>query len=271
VVSDSKKIRRFATIGLALYACALTSGCAIFGRPEATIATGSLPRELDKVSLPPYVVEPPDWLIIQVSEEVVLPGLPLSGQFMVRPDGTIAIGGYGELYAAGLTLDEIKQALYQKLKPRLDQLTIADMFVDVVSYNSKVYYIITDGGGSGEEVSRLPSTGNETVLDALSYVGGLAPVSSKDRVWIARPTPYSEQPQVIPVDWRAIVEEGSTRTNYQIMPGDRIYVKADPLVTVDTLVAKLTAPVERVLGNILLWNVTVNRLEGNFRNQNLGF
>lgn len=251
------------TIGLALCLGALSNGCAIFEKPVATIATGSLPRELDKVSLPPYVVEPPDWLIIQVDSEVTGTAFPpLSGQFMVRPDGTIAIGAYGELYVAGLTLDQIKQAIYERLSTRLELMqSPQDIFVDVMSYNSKVYYIITDGGGSGEEVDRLPSTGNETVLDALSHVGGLSPISSKDRVWIARPTPHG-QTQILPVDWKCIVKEGSTRTNYQIMPGDRIYVKADPLVTIDTLVAKITAPVERVLGNILLWNVTVRRLDG---------
>ena len=45
--------------------------------------------------------------------------------------------------------------------------------------NSKVYYIITDGAGSGEQVFRFPVTGSETVLDAISQIGGLPPVSSK--------------------------------------------------------------------------------------------
>jgi len=50
------------------------------------------------------------------------------------------------------------------------------------------------------------------------------------------------------VDWDDIVKKGVTNTNYQILPGDRIYVKADPLITADTLIAKVTSPVERILG-----------------------
>jgi polysaccharide export outer membrane protein len=270
VSANPMRPNTLSVIGLVCLA-AITGGCAIFERPVATIATDSLPRELDKVSLPPYVVEPPDIVLIQVSPEVTLPGLPLAGQFVVRPDGTVALGAYGELYVAGRTLEEIKQMIFAQLSQRLETLAVEDIFVDVLAYNSKVYYIITDGAGSGEDIDRLPSTGNETVLDALSYVGGLSAVSSKDRVWIARPSPLGGPTQIIPVDWKAIVEHGSTATNYQVMPGDRIYVKADPLVTIDTLVAKLTTPVERVLGNVLLWNITVNRLEGNFQRGGTGF
>ena len=59
--------------------------------------------------------------------------------------------------------------------------------MDVVAYNSKVYYIITQGAGLGDSVRRLPVTGNETVLDAISQIGGLSQVSSKN-IWIARPS-----------------------------------------------------------------------------------
>ena len=38
--------------------------------------------------------------------------------------------------------------------------------MDVQGFNSKLYYVILDGGGAGQQVVRLPVTGNETVLDA---------------------------------------------------------------------------------------------------------
>ena len=50
--------------------------------------------------------------------------------------------------------------------------------------------IITTFAGNGEQVVRLPITGNETVLDGISQIGGLSAVSSK-KVWIARPAPAS--------------------------------------------------------------------------------
>jgi polysaccharide export outer membrane protein len=70
--------------------------------------------------------------------------------------------------------------------------------------------------------------------------------------------------QILPVDWAAITQGGSTATNYQIFPGDRIYLKADKLIALDYALAKILAPVERLLGVTLLGAATVN--EFRFRN-----
>jgi polysaccharide export outer membrane protein len=134
--------------------------------------------------------------------------------------------------------------------------------VEVAAYNSKVYYIITDGGGYGQTVARFPATGNETVLDALANIGGLPAVSSKKHIWLARATPDHTQPQILPIDWCAVSQQGSAGTNYQIYPGDRIYVSSDPWVRTDTWIARRLAPVQNVLGTILLGSTTVNSLKG---------
>ena len=68
--------------------------------------------------------------------------------------------------------------------------------------------------------------------------------------------------QVLPVDWSAIVKGGATRTNYQVMPGDRIYVEADPLITTDTYLARIISPIERLFGITLLGSATVNSFRG---------
>ena len=47
---------------------------------------------------------------------------------------------------------------------------------------------------------------------------------------------------MLPVDWRAITEGGSTCTNYQIFPGDRIYVGPDCLIKADNYLSKVLAP-----------------------------
>ena len=94
--------------------------------------------------------------------------------------------------------------------------------------------MITDGAGFGEQVFRFPITGNETVLDAISQINGLPAVASKRRMWVARPSPCEHCcDQVLPVDWRAITEGGSTATNYQLFPGDRVIVMANRLIEFD--------------------------------------
>lgn len=174
---------------------------------------------------------------------------PIAGEHLVRPDGTVALGIYGQVHVAGMTLEEVKTAVENHL---LQHMHEPEVSVDVLAYNSKVYYVIMDGGGYGVQVFKLPCTGNETVLDAFAQLQGLPQFSSK-KVWIARPAPSEfGASQILDVHWNAIAAEGITTTNYQLLPGDRVYVQADHLIATDNFLAKLFAPIERVLGITLL-------------------
>jgi polysaccharide biosynthesis/export protein len=184
----------------------------------------------------------------------------IAGQHLVRPDGTISLGTYGSVYIAGLNLGQVKCVVEKYLS---EYLVNPQITVDMLSYNSKKYYVIFDGGGYGQQVFPLPVTGNETVLDAISRVGGLAPVSSTRKIVLARPSPVQMGcNQILPVDWKA-VEMGSTATNYQIFPGDRIYVFANPLIAFDNRMAQVLAPVERLLGITLLGTFTFRNFQNN--------
>jgi len=243
----------------------------------------AVPRELQKITLPPYVIEAPDQLLIEVlqrskvtdengKEKTVtdrLPVQPISGPFMVRLDGTVGIGFWGSVPVAGLTLDQAQEAIKAHLRQqptlkdlgtKLESITV---IVDVLAYNSKKYYVIFDGGGYGEQVFPFPITGSETVLDALGNIYGLPDIASKRNIWVARRTPHPGQPwQILPVDWIGITQHGITYTNYQVMPGDRIYVKAQRIVTIDRVLARALSPVERLFGITLLGSSTVNQLKG---------
>ncbi len=48
--------------------------------------------------------------------------------------------------------------------------------------------------------------------------------------------------------------------NYQIFPGDRVFIAEDPLVTRSNLIAKKTAPIERIMGIVSLTASTVGGL-----------
>jgi polysaccharide export outer membrane protein len=174
----------------------------------------------------------------------------IAGPHLVRQDGKVSLGTYGAVPVAGLTIEQAKAAIELHLSQFLLRPEVS---VDVAGFNSKVYYVITDGAGFGEGVYRQPITGNETVLDAVSSINGLPSVASKKRIWVARPTPGRPGcDQVLPVDWIAITKCGKTDTNYQVFPGDRIYVEAKPVLTFDNYLAMFLAPVERVMGVYLL-------------------
>ena len=109
---------------------------------------------------------------------------PVTGQYLVGPDGTVNLRQYGRVGVTGKTIAEARSAIQKHLATVLDS---PELSVDVVAYNSKVYYVITQGAGLGDSVRRLPVTGKETVLDAISQINGLSEVSSKN-IWIARPS-----------------------------------------------------------------------------------
>ena len=113
----------------------------------------------------------------------------------------------------------------------------------------------------GDGVYRFPITGNETVLDALSQIHGLTGVSSK-KIWIARPSPCGDEAQILPVDWKGVTALGKACTNFQVLPGDRVFVAEDKLIALDTGIAKLTTPLERVMGFSLLGAGTATRFSG---------
>jgi polysaccharide biosynthesis/export protein len=227
------------------------------------------PREFAKQPLPPYVVEPPDILLVEATPELVKGFQPIAGQHLVRPDGTISLGTYGNVYVAGLTLNEARDAMAAQIHITLDLKPIDEikkgLVVDVLAYNSKVYYVITDGGGYGEQVYPIPITGNETVLDALSKINGLPPVASKKRIWVARATPDCDHPEILKVDWCGITQRGCAATNYQIIPNDRVYVASDAWIRTESWLSKRLNPVDRLMGSILLGSSTVNSIRTNGR------
>ncbi|MGA2034787.1 MAG: polysaccharide biosynthesis/export family protein [Thermoguttaceae bacterium] len=330
---------------LTLVALLAGNGCQSIGRHETLQPAGAqdgrrvmVPRELSKVVLPPYVIEPPDILaidaihiaprtpyhlrtfdVLAIQVQGTLPDQPIAGYFhlqpgglvqlghdygavnvagltaeeaqeavrrhllfrlrepmvsltladtaakqqiagqhLVGPDGTVTLGGYGSVLVVGMTIAQAKQAIEQHLSQHLENPEVA---VDVFAYNSKVYYIVTQGAGLGDGVYRFPIKGNETVLDAISEINGMQAVSSK-KIWVARPTDEPGKTQNLPVNWEEITADANACTNYQLLPGDRVFVQEDKLIALDTGLAKIIAPMERVMGFSLLGVGTVTRFSG---------
>lgn len=170
---------------------------------------------------------------------------PISGEYLVAPDGTVNLRQYGSVHVAGKTMAEIKAALERHLSQYFDSPEVG---VNVLAFNSKVYYVIIEGANLGDNVVRVPITGKEKVLDALSNVGGLTELSSKD-IWIARPAPGGfGYEQILPIDYDAVTRGASADTNFQLMPGDRVYVAENDMIALNNLVRIVTNPFERIAG-----------------------
>ena len=326
---------------LVAYLLLYTSGCqtlAIRDYPQQTEAVQptSVARELEMVTLPEYVVEHPDILLIEVSpivpkqpyriqlldvlgvfvsgtvqpgeiqgEALVQPdgtvalgpgygsvrvvGLslkeaeveivkhlrqyvqnpevvvqlaqssslqPIQGEHVIYPDGTVNLGLYGKVFITGMTLTDARDAISKHLSQFLESPRVA---VDVLAYNSKFYYVVLEGAGAGDRIVRLPITGNDTVFSAIATSNnGLLQNSSRE-IWVARPT-RDGCSQILPVDWNAVTANGSSKTNYQLMPGDRVFVREDRLVAVVNVINKLTQPMERLFSTSLLTSQTLQTI-----------
>ena len=225
--------------------------------PFVVPTSGSVPRELDRVSLqpvknvprepqrvpvspPPYVIDVPDSLLIEavikdprMNTNERLPVQPIAGSFQVRLDGTVGLGIWGSVPVSGLSLGQATEAIHKAI-------TATDTFkgsrilpenlivvVDVLAYNSKRYYVIFDGKEGGEQVMAFPISGTETVsvFDAMTKMGDFAKDVGKRSIWISRRGPTGTEWQTFAVDWVAITQ-GIVTTNYQLLPGDRLYIKA---------------------------------------------
>lgn len=266
------------TLGLLVLAA---TGCRTLPAPMPTLPVpADAPRELAKQTLPSYRIEPPDILLIDavylpIPEGQTTPDRtqpprqlypqPVTGQFLVKPDGTVELGVYGSVQVAGQTIEEARESIqgFLCLKTGLKPASVA-VAVDVFQMNSKFYYVITDGAGFGEGVYRFPIVGSETVLDAVSNIQGLHPVASRRHIWVARRGPGGQDctEQILPVDWVGITQYGDIRTNHQILPGDRVYIMAQPIIRTNNFLQKFLAPVQQLWGNTLLGSETVNSIRG---------
>ena len=195
----------------------------------------------------------------------------INGVHLVRQDGTVSMGNYGSVYIANMTIDDARKAIEDHLSQYVLKPEIS---LDVYIYNSKFYYLIMDRAGMGQTVSRMPITGRETVLDALSNMYGTWFLSSNRYMWLARPNGQDPTKfQIFPIDWPAITKGGSPFTNYQLLPGDRLYVQSNPLMRWNIRISQFFGPLQNTMNTLfgltLLGNSGVAGIEGTslmFRN-----
>lgn len=179
-------------------------------------ASVPVPRELQKAVLPSYMIQPGDQLLV---EPVSLDSpLRFPADQTVMPDGTIDLGRFGRLIVAGKTIEQIEAdvtATIRSSEPNSDAINVR-----LVNPQSAVYYVLGEVNSPGS----FPIIGHETVLDGILAAGGLSDRASPCNIILSRPTPPNGCRIVIPICYRQITQLGDTTTNFQLMPGDRIYV-----------------------------------------------
>lgn len=232
-------------------ATAALSGCSVgsaFGLstprykliPEAEQFRDAFPpppvaRELAKTPLTEYLVEPGDALLVQPVEFDSPVRLPADQPIL--PDGTIELGEYGRPVVAGRSVPAIEAVVKELVKAK--EKNDVPLTVRLVGRQSKVYYVLGEVNSPGS----YPLSGRETVLDGLMAAGGLTRTAQEKKVILVRPTQPDGCREVLPVCYPQIVQLGDSTTNYQLRPGDRIFVPSQG--TLESLFpsrSKTTAP-----------------------------
>jgi protein involved in polysaccharide export with SLBB domain len=190
---------------------------------EAARGPLPLPRELDKGVLTNYTVEPGDVLLVQ-SADLDSP-VRFPGDQPVLADGTIHLGRYGRAQVAGKDVDEIQALVRAAVMPQLQGKDSGPITVRLVTRVSKVYYVLGEVNSPGA----YQLAGRETVLDGIVAAGGLTDRASRCNIILSRPTPPDSCRVVLPICYEQIVQLGDTTTNYQLAPGDRIFVSSKTL------------------------------------------
>ncbi|TWU34205.1 polysaccharide biosynthesis/export family protein [Novipirellula artificiosorum] len=203
------------TLGLSLY----PKGSFLTEQAERVLdgspTAAELPRELNRSVIPVHYLEPGDVLLVEpvhLGSEVRLPA-----DQHVMADGSIDLGGFGRCVVAGLTLEEAEQ---------LVERTITDSAEEETQINIRLlepvhhYYVLGEVNSPGS----YPLSGFETVLDGILAAGGLTSDAAPCKILLARPTTPCSCRVTLPVCYREITQLGDTTTNYQLQPGDRIFV-----------------------------------------------
>ena len=80
-------------------------------------------------------------------------------------------------------------------------------------------------------------------------------------MWIARPVPGSFGcEQILPIDYLGITRGADSSTNYQLLPGDRLFIAQDGLVATNYFITKLTNPIYQLLNITQLGTYTTVKL-----------
>jgi polysaccharide export outer membrane protein len=187
-------------------AVALVGGCA-YKLPPYDYAREPDPRKDE------YRVGPSDLLHVTVWHNA-----DLSGDAIVRPDGTISLPLIGDLRAAGRTTVELRAEIAQRLKAYIKD-EAATVTVAVAAINSYRFVV----SGNVERPGAFTANHYVTVSEAIALTGGPNRFSSPVETVIIR-ADASGRPRRIPIDYPSILDGKRPDHDLPLLPGDLVYV-----------------------------------------------
>ncbi len=202
----------FVTCVLSLPAAAQVAG----NNPQPQRAPGvtvtSTPGQPTDASAPEdFIIGAEDVLQITVWREP-----DLVTRAVVRPDGKIGVTLLGDVQAAGLTTDQLKDAIVAKLARFIEQPEVS---VVVVEIHSQTVHLIGAVGRPGAYALGGPLS----IVELLARAGGIAEFTKGENIAIDRKV--GKDTQRITFNYKAYIEGKDLQHNIQLKSGDVIVVR----------------------------------------------
>jgi polysaccharide export outer membrane protein len=172
------------------------------GSPAAPAAAAVLPAG--------YVIGPEDVLNVVFWREP-----DLSGEVVVRPDGMISLPLLQDVQAAGLTPEQLADAL---VKDAGKYLETPSATVTVKEINSRKVFITGQVAKPGPYALTAPMT----VLQLISVAGGLNEYADDKNISIMRTE--NGRPRAFRFNYRDVSKRKNLGQNILLMPGDTVVV-----------------------------------------------
>ena len=145
----------------------------------------------------------------------------LSGQVTVGPDGMISLQLIDEVKADGLTPEQLKRLLTERLKAFIVN---PDVNVQLLRGNSRKFII----QGEVNRPGSFPLTGPTTILEALVYASGFKEFANPKKIYLLRTEidPTTKKPSVkrFNFNYKDVSHGKNMEQNILVLNGDQIYV-----------------------------------------------
>jgi polysaccharide export outer membrane protein len=205
-VKPLRRFRQFSFWAAGLALVTALAGCRHQG-PRFNYAGEPDPRKQE------YILGPSDVLHITVWHNP-----DLSGDTIVRPDGTITLPLVGDLRAAGRTPGQLRAEITQRLGTFIkDEAAIVT--VAVAAINSYRFIV----GGNVEHPGTYNANHFVTVSEAMTLAGGPNKFSTPEETVIIR-MQGDKGPRRIPIDYPSILNGTRPDADLPLLAGDTVYV-----------------------------------------------
>jgi len=176
-----------------------------------------------------------------VIEVTVLRHPEFSNQFVINNEGKIQYDYLGDIKIAGMTKDELKTLLTQRLS---EFIITPEVTVKIVAYNSKVVYVIGEVGTPGKIFMRGDTM---TVREALVQAG-LPLLSASTRKCRLITPAEGGKAEIKYVNVFSLLYEGDLRENLVMKPGDTLYIPATVMSKAMRVISPVAQPISTAVG-----------------------